>query len=101
MPKKDDKPLEGLVKDIVERLSGEGALTREDIHEAWEKAVGKKAAMHSRPVSLNRAVLAVNVDGSAWLYELTTRKRETIKKMQEMVKNKKLKDIRFRIGETK
>lgn len=101
MTKPEPGPLEGLLKGIVARLDGAGMLTKEAVQEAWEEAAGKKAASHARPLSLSKGVLTVNVDGSSWLYELTTKKRELVKKMQDRIKSKKFKDIRFRIGELK
>ena len=60
----------------------------ENIGKAWASAVGKKAHAHTKPVAVRRAALIVNVDNSSWLYELTLKKRETLKKMQEKIKGK-------------
>jgi predicted nucleic acid-binding Zn ribbon protein len=45
--------------------------------------------------------LAVNCDASAWLYELSTKKREILKGLAGHFKGRRLKDIRFRIGQVK
>ena len=98
---KTNKPLEGVLKDIVSGIDGRGRLNEEDITKIWERVVGEKASSHTRPVSFNKAGLVVNVDGSAWLYELTLEKQKILKKLEEYLKGKKIKDIRFRIGEIK
>ena len=98
---KTNKPLEGVLKDIVSGIGGRGRLNEEDITKIWERVVGEKASNHTRPVSFNKADLVVNVDGSAWLYELTLEKQKILKKLEEYLKGKKIKDIRFRIGEIK
>lgn len=94
-------PLEGLVKNIIKNLGGKNKLGEEEILKAWEKAVGRKAAAHSAPASFKKSGLVITVDGSGWLYELTTKKREILKKLEAKLNNKKIKDIRFRIGEVK
>ena len=98
---KTHKPLEGLLKNIVSGIGGRGRLNEEDITKIWEKVVGEKASGHTLPVSFKRAGLVVNVDCSAWLYELTLEKQDILKKLEEYLKGKKIKDIRFRIGEIK
>lgn len=97
--KKQDNPLAGLLKNIISDLSSGGKLSNEDISEAWKSVVGKRAFEHARPVSIRNSVVVVNVDASSWLYELTTKKREILKNLSKRLKDKKVKDIRFRIGE--
>lgn len=95
------KPLEGLLKDIVGALGSKGIFTQEDMAAAWESAVGKKAAKHSKVRSLQGSRLIVSVDGSGWLYELTVQKKDILKKLSSEIKGRKLKDITFRIGDLK
>lgn len=90
-----------LVKSAIAGFRGKGRITAEEIASGWENAAGKRASKHSRPASFNRAVLKVNVDDSGWLYELTVKKKEILKRLGEELKSKKIKDIRFRIGELK
>ena len=101
MADKENNPLEGLLKKIISGIGDRGALTEEDVRAAWDAAVGEKAAAHSRPRTLKGSRVIVSVDGSSWLYELTIRKKEILKKMEELLKNKKIKEITLRIGELK
>jgi len=92
-------PLEGLVKKALTRLAGEGALTEERMRTVWERAAGARAATHSAPVSLRRARLIVNVDTSSWLYELTMRRPEIMRRLGGKIGGRAVKTIQFRIGE--
>ena len=92
-------PLEGLIKKVIKKISGKGRLTEEEITRAWARAAGRRGAKHTRPVSFRKSMLTVNVDGSGWLYELTTKKRQILKKLEPGLAGKKVKEIRFRIGE--
>lgn len=95
----DKNPLENILKNIIGGIGAKGALTQEDVEKAWEEVVGKKAAAHSRPRSLRGSRLVINVDDSSWLYELTVRKKEILRKLSAELKTKKLTDITLRIGD--
>jgi len=91
--------LSRLINKVVEGLSGGGRPGEEEIESAWRRAVGEAAAKYSRPVSLSKASLVVNVASSSWLYELTVRKKEIVKALEKELKGKKIKELRFRIGD--
>jgi predicted nucleic acid-binding Zn ribbon protein len=95
------RSIEDLLKKVLKDLKKKGRLTEEEMAAAWEGAAGSRAAKHTKPVSIRRSVLVVNVDGSPWLYELTTRKKDILAKLGGAIKHKKIKGIRFRIGETR
>ena len=101
MGKPTDETLKDLVKGVIKDLTGGGRLTEEEVNTAWSSAVGKRAARHTRPVSLKKSRLVVNVDGSGWLYELTLKKRDILKRLEGRLKDQKVKEIRFRIGEVR
>ena len=65
----------------------------------WEKVVGKNVFKYTRPVTLKSGRLVVNVSDSSRLYELTLKRRELIKDINKHLKKKKIKEIRFKIGE--
>jgi predicted nucleic acid-binding Zn ribbon protein len=98
---KKQKSIGDLIKDVIKDLGKTSRLSEEDMMGAWKDAAGEAAARHTRPVSFRKSSLIVNVDGSSWLYELTLKKKEILKKLEGRLKGKKLKDIRFRIGDTK
>lgn len=92
-------PLGDLVGKVIKILGPDGRISEEEMADAWGDVIGKTASTHAHPVSLAKGILTVNVDASSWLYELTLKKKEIIKKLAGRLKGKSLKDIRFRIGE--
>ncbi|MDD5427882.1 MAG: DciA family protein [Candidatus Omnitrophica bacterium] len=95
------KSIDNIVKDVIKNLSGAGRVSEEDVVGAWAGAAGAKAAKHTKPVSIKKGVMTINVDGSGWLYELTVKKKELLEKLGGKIKGKQVKALRFRIGEIK
>ena len=93
--------IDNIVKNVIKDLTGKGRLSQEEVHGAWEAAAGDRAARHTKPVSIKKSVLTINVDNSGWLYELTIKKKSLLKKFEGKLRGKDLKGIRFRIGEIK
>ena len=92
--------IEAVLRKVLSALKKKkGKCGEEEIRKAWASVVGKKASQHTRPVALKRAQLIVNVDGSGWLYELTIKKKDIVKRLGEKLKTKRIKEIRLRIGE--
>jgi len=98
---KKQRSIGDLLKDVIKDLGKPSRLSEEDMMGAWKDAAGEAAARHTRPVSFRKSSLIVNVDGSSWLYELTLKKKDILQRLEGRLKGKKLKDIRFRIGDTK
>ena len=94
-------PIGDLIGSVIKKLGAKTRFTEEEIKSAWEEAVGEAAARHTKPVSLRKAILLINVDNSGWLYELAIKKKKILKKLEESNSNKKIKDVRLRIGEIK
>jgi predicted nucleic acid-binding Zn ribbon protein len=63
---------------------------------AWEKAVGPKAAAHTKIVYLTKEKIRVNVNNSAWLFELNLKKGQIQKTIK---KSLNIDDVRFRLGD--
>jgi len=91
--------LEHIIKKAMDGLGPKKRLTQEEIASVWQEAVGARAGKHTKPVSFKKTSLIINVDDSGWMYELTIKKKEILKKLEGKLKGKKLKEIRFRIGE--
>lgn len=92
-------PISEVVRSVIGSLEKKTKLTREDILGFWRQAVGERAAHHSSPVSLRRKVLTVRVDGSAWLYELSQKKREIFKSLRKNLGRGSIKEVKFKTGE--
>lgn len=97
--KKAGSAVGDIVGGVIKELRNTSRITAEDIAGAWLDVVGKPASRHSQPVSFRKNTLFINIDRSTWLYELTLRKREIIAGLGEKLQGKKIKNIRFRIGD--
>jgi len=95
--KKDATPIRDVARDVIRHLSKERSSREERIKKVWQKVVGEKFYPHTQPVSFRKSKLVVNVDSSAWLYELTMRKQRIVSKLKKVLKND-FKELRFRIG---
>jgi len=90
-------PLKDIIKSVIQKLEKEDQ--GKSILGVWEKVLDKKTQKHTKPVSFRRGRLVANVSDSSRLYELTLRKKEIIKAMNIKLEKKKIKEIRFKIGE--
>jgi predicted nucleic acid-binding Zn ribbon protein len=61
----------------------------------WEKIVGVKIAQHSRPLTINKKKLIVEVNDSNWLYHLTMLKDKIIKEFNLKASSEIITEIRF------
>lgn len=64
----------------------------------WRRVVGEAAAAHSQIVYLTKDKIRVNVNSSAWLYQLNL-KQDTIRK--EFYRALKIEDVKLRLGDVK
>ncbi len=90
-----------LIGKVIDGLSGKERVGEEEIDEAWRNAAGDAAARHAKPVSFKKGSLVINVASSSWLYELSVRKKELMVSLEAQLKGRKIKELRFRIGQTK
>jgi hypothetical protein len=69
------------------------------ILDAWKESVGSVLAGYSAPVHLNKDKLLVSVENAVWRSELSARRAEIIKKLNDVLvksnKKKLIKDIVF------
>jgi len=91
--------IKGILRKIVKKIEEQGPGKKEKISQAWQKAAGEKAILHSRPVSLTRKVLTVEVDSSTWLYSLSLKKRSILKNIKKDLEQYKIEDIRLKMGD--
>jgi predicted nucleic acid-binding Zn ribbon protein len=82
-------------------MSGEKKEKIGRIKEAWKEALDKKALAHTQPAAYKAKRLVVNIDASAWMYELNLQKQEIKKKLNEKLGKDgiNINEIIFRIGE--
>ena len=97
--KKRPERIDGLVKDLIKKLDERSIPTSDAVIKAWGEIVGRKARVHTKPTSLRKKKLVINVDGSTWLYELTLKKDDLIRALKKRLGEDKIQEIQFRIGE--
>jgi predicted nucleic acid-binding Zn ribbon protein len=65
---------------------------------AWSEAAGEDIAAHSRAGQIRRGVLEVLVANSTLVQELSFEKTRLLKKLDELVPDEKIRDLKFRVG---
>jgi len=66
--------------------------------DAWQTAVGPALAKYTLPGRLRRGVLEVTVSNSMTVQELTYQKPQLLTKLQTVLPDTRIRDLRFRIG---
>jgi predicted nucleic acid-binding Zn ribbon protein len=67
--------IKSIIQNAIQKVRAQKQATAR-VKRAWQTAVGKEAARHSRPIKLSRKTLVVSVDSSAWIYYLHNRKQQ-------------------------
>jgi len=87
--------LKTVLKDLMRQQKGRDLDAAKAL---WRRLVGERATAHSQIVYLTKDKIRVNVNSSAWLYQLNL-KKNTIQK--EFYKAFKIKDIKLQLGDIK
>ena len=87
--------LKSVLKDLMKQGKGRDI---DGARAAWKRIVGEAAAAHSQIVYLTKDKIRVNVNSSAWLYQLNLKKSEIGK---EVYKALKIRDVKLRLGDIK
>lgn len=101
MAARKEQAIGDVLKETLKKLISPSRPSEEGVLILWSAAAGADAAKHSKPITIKKSELLVNVDGSSWLYELTLRKKAILKGLEGKFGKKVIKNIRFRIGEIK
>ncbi len=81
--------------ELVENLGIRKKLREQDVFEFWEKAVGERIAEVAKPTRISKGTLFVSVQSGAWRNELSMRREEILARLNEIVNEEILKDIKF------
>jgi hypothetical protein len=63
----------------------------------FSKVFAKKELQHIKLAYFRKGILAITVDSATWMYHLSMRKQEVLRRLVEL--NREVKDVRFVIGE--
>ena len=90
------------IGDVLAQLMARRGYAQEQLAgayaEAWSVAAGPVLAPHSLPGNMRRGVLEVTVRNSSTLQELMFRKHELLSELARVMPEKKIDDLRFRVG---
>ncbi len=65
----------------------------------WGEIVDKEVFKHTTPVKLAKGILTIEVENSAWLYEIQNKyHQEIFKKAQTVLGEDRVQQIRYRAG---
>jgi len=92
------KHVADLLSSLMSRRGYAQQKSAADCTSAWQNAVGSELAKDSRAGDVRRGVLEVIVRNSVLMQELTFQKRQLIKRLGRLVPERKIRDIRFRVG---
>ena len=87
-----------IVADLLARTGVAQPQATRELEAAWRDIVGGALADVSRPVRIYRARLEVVVAHSTAVQELTFRKGEILQQLNQRWPDRRVKDIKFRVG---
>lgn len=69
-PGRDPRGIGDVLADLTRASGWEPQLARADIVRTWEEVAGAETAQHTRPVALDKGMLTVRADSTAWAKQL-------------------------------
>jgi predicted nucleic acid-binding Zn ribbon protein len=83
------------IEELIAQLGIKKKLHEQDAFLVWDQAVGERIAKIAIPTRMLRGTLIVSVKSGAWRNELSMRKQEIIRRINELAGDEILKDIKF------
>ena len=68
------------------------------VWDIWQEAVGEVIAANTRPAAFKGTLLIVNATSYSWLQQLRFLKPEILQKVNHVLGNVSVKDIKFKVG---
>ncbi len=98
--KKKTKPV--AIKELIDQFFKDhkdtGNLLESQIISKWSQIMPEGAERYANPVIIKNKTLVIAVSNSAWLHQLTFKKREIINRIRYLFNSEEITDIRFKIG---
>ncbi|HHY37611.1 MAG TPA: DUF721 domain-containing protein [Clostridia bacterium] len=91
------QPLSSILWSLINRIGGERRAKEITAASAWNAVVGPEIAKRTSVLSVKDGRLYVGVETSTWAHQLTLLKTEILSRLNRVVGEAVLKDIRFRI----
>jgi predicted nucleic acid-binding Zn ribbon protein len=89
------KSLGDAIEELVAQLGIKKKLHEQDAFVVWDEAVGERIAKVAIPMRILRGTLIVGVKSGVWRNELSMRKQEIIRRINELLGGEIVKDIKF------
>ena len=87
--------ISGVLPALLRELGLEAGITGWRAVTEWPDAVGPQVARRSRAVSFQEGTLVVEVEGSAWLHELSMLKPDLVRQLNRRLGSAHVRDLRF------
>ena len=85
----------GVLARVLRDLGLYGELQAWRAVEEWPEVVGARVSRHTRAVGFREGILRVEVEGSAWMQELSFLKRDLIGRLNQYLGSPLVREVRF------
>ena len=85
----------GALEKLIKSNNLEKGLEEQKAVDIWEKVVGSRINENTEPLSVEGGVLSVKTSSPSWSQELQLQKPKILKKLNNRLNKKVIKDIRF------
>ncbi len=92
------KPIRSILEKTFEALEVDVGLKAHSILRRWKEIVGESVALQAQPRSIRNRILFVDVSHSTWMQQLQFLKPTLIEKVNALIGEPYVKDIRFKLG---
>lgn len=89
------KSLGDALDELIENLGIKKKLREQNVFDFWDSAVGERIAQVARPTRIAKGTLFVTVTSGVWRNELSLRKTEILGRLNEVLEEEIVKDIKF------
>ena len=87
--------ISGVLPALLRELGLEAGIAGWRAVTEWPDAVGPQVARRARAVSFQEGTLVVEVEGSAWLQELSILKRDLVRQVNRRLGSQHVRDLRL------
>jgi predicted nucleic acid-binding Zn ribbon protein len=87
-----------VLRDVLKKSRLETDTSLIKVWDIWQEAVGDVIAANTRPAAFKGNLLIVNATSSSWLQQLRFLKPEILQKVNHVLGNVSVKDIKFKVG---
>jgi predicted nucleic acid-binding Zn ribbon protein len=88
-------PISGVLPALLRDLGLEAGIAGWRAVQEWPAAVGPRIARRAHGVSFQDGTLVVEVEGSAWLHELSMLKPDLVRQLNRRLGSAHVRDVRF------